>query len=275
MIMMNMTVFRGLFVAGVALFTLIAGQQQVWSQGQDNPLEFRTEFQRIGGEIGLSSVWMSGKYLINCPEFTEGAKINPVIALAYDYPIISGALRFEALAGYQGRSITSTFNSRENVSVRSQNGIYPDVDVDFENVGEARFSYIFLLPSMKYYFTKGIYAGAGLNVGLLLGATTQYTKNILSKTVDINEVGISEVFYPEQESSDPYSKVFPEEDRSDASTLGLDGAFYVGAELPLGRRIKIGPRLLYTLPFTPVFTNPDLKLSTLQFLIGLRFDLDE
>jgi len=271
------TLFRGPFVA-VALVVfamLICGGEPLQAQGEDNPLEFRTEFQRIGVEVGFSSVWQSGEYLAGCGRFTEGARLNPLIAAAYDYPLIPGTLRFEALLGYQGRSVRSTYNSRENVSVRSDNGIHPDVTVDFENEGTASFSYVFLLPSAKLYFTKALYAGAGINAGLLLGASTQYTKTILSKTVNISELGISEVYYPEEESSDPYTKVFPEEDRPDASAFALDAAFYVGAEFPLGRRMKLGPRLLYTLPLTPVFENPELKLNTFQFLVGLRIDLTE
>lgn len=271
-----MTAFRGSFVAfAVAVTILICGALPSYAQGEDTPLDFRTEFQRIGAEFGLSSVWQSGRYLEGCGDFREGGKINLLIAAAYDYPLVPGLLRFEGLLGYQSRSIKSTYNSRENVSVRAaDDGIYPDVSVDFENVGNASFSYVFLLPSIKLYPARAIYVGAGLSANLLLGASTQYTKNILSKTVSIPDVGLSEVYYPEQESSDPYSKVYAESDRSDAASFALDGAFFVGAELPIGRRIKVGPRILYTLPFTPVFENPELKLNTLQFLVGIRFDLD-
>lgn len=271
-----MTVSRGIFVALAAALILAADITPAYAQGEDNPLEFRTEFQRIGLEVGLSSVWQSGRYLAGCGDFNEGAKINGIFALAYDYPIIPEVLRFEALLGYQGRSIKSTYNSRELVPIRTTDAsVYPDVSVDFENVGEASFSYVFLLPSVKLYPTKAIYVGAGLSANLLMNASTQYTKNIISKTVDIPDVGLSEVFYSEQESSDPYSKVFAEEDRSDASSFGLDAAIFVGAELPIGRRLKLGPRLMYTIAMNPVLENPELKLNSLQFLVGVRFDLQD
>jgi hypothetical protein len=103
---------------------------------------------------------------------------------------------------------------------------------------------------------------------------TQYTKNIVSKTVSLGELGLSTVSYPEQESSDPYSKVYPEEAIDDASGFGLDGALYAGAEVPVGKRFKLAPRLLFTIPFSSVLSNPEeLKLNTLQFLIGLRYEI--
>lgn len=271
----TMTVFRSLFVGGVMLLASALGGPALRAQGEDNPLEFRTDFPRIGGEIGFSSVWQTGEYLAGCGTFREGAKLNALIALAYDYPLIPGVIRFEALAGYQGRSLKSTYVERERVAIRSADGenVFSDVNVDFEHVGNLNLSYLFLLPSIKFYPSKYFYAGAGLSAGMLMGATSQYTKNILSKTADVPNVGLSEVYYPESESSDPYSKVYPEEDRSDVSSFALDAAFYAGAEFPIGRRLKLGPRLLYTLPLTPVIENPELKINTFQFLVGLRYDL--
>lgn len=248
-----------------------------YAQMDVNPLEFKYEYPRIGAEFGLSSVWQSGAYTVGCGHFEKGAKINALIAAAYDRPFGSG-FRFEALLGYQGRTVTSSYPSRENVPLvtdgENNDPKVVRVDVDFENQGTASFSYFFLLPSVKYYFTKGLYAGAGINAGLLVTKTAQYTKTIISKTVSLGELGVSTVSYSEDESTDPYSKVFPEEKIEDASGFGVDAAVYVGAEFAVSKRFKLGPRLLYTIPFTAVLTKPEeLKLNTLQFLIGLRYEL--
>jgi hypothetical protein len=271
----SMTSFRPLFVAlivGIALGFSTA--TSLFAQGEDNPLEFRTEFQRIGGELGLSSVWQTGYYTAGCGVFEKGAKINPLIAFAYDRPLF-GNFRLEGLLGYQGRSVRSTFNSRELVAVDvPADSTVERVEVDFENVGTASFNYLFLLPSLKFYFTKAVYAGAGMNIGLLLGGSAQHTKTILSRSVDIPRRGLTEVSFVEDESEDPYSMVYPAEDIENTSSIGIDGVAYVGAEFPVGRKLKVGPRLLYTIPLTPVVTDPSLKLNTLQFLIGVRYDLN-
>lgn len=230
------------------------------------------DYPRIGLEIGLSSVWQSGSYQAGCGDFKEGARINPLIALAYDHPL-SSSLRFEMLAGFQARGVSSSYNSRENVLLNTNNG-FVRTDVDFENLGDFNAGYLFVLPSVKLFVTRGLYVGAGLDAAFMTGASAQYTKNILSRTIDINELGLSEVYYPEGESSDPYSKVYPQEDRSDASGFALDAAFYAGVEFAVNAKVKIGPRLLYSLPLTSVLNNPDLKLNTFQFLIGGRYILE-
>jgi hypothetical protein len=258
------------FVASALV--LLAGSH-AFAQGlEQSPLDYRYEYPRIGGELGLTSVWQTGAYDAGCGHFVEGGKINPIIALAYDRPM-GGGFRFEALLGYQGKSVSSSYNSREKVVLNTNNGLVR-ADVDFENVGRATFSYFFLLPSMKLYITNGLFVGAGVNAGLLATRTTQYTKNILSKTVNLGELGISTVAYPSGESSDPYSKVYPEEEIKDANGVGLDAAFYVGGEFPISKRFKLGPRLLYSLPLIPVVSQPEeLKLNSLQFLIGIRYNL--
>jgi hypothetical protein len=259
----------------IVLVIILSRSVSLYAQNND-PLEYSYEYPRIGAEFGLTSVWQSGVYSSGCGRFEEGAKINALVAAAYDKPF-AGNFRFEALLGYQGRSLSSSYPSRENIPVVTD-GTSGDrqvirTDVDFENVGRASFSYFFLLPSAKFYFTKGLYAGAGINAGLLMTKTTQYTKNIVSKT--FQRFGRSwTVSYQDEESSDPYSKVFPEEELTDASSFAVDAALYVGAEFPVAKRFKLSPRLVYTIPFTPVLNTPDeLKLNTFQFLLGVRYEL--
>ncbi|MEO5931711.1 MAG: hypothetical protein ABIR47_17385, partial [Candidatus Kapaibacterium sp.] len=125
--------------------------------GEDSPIEFRTEYPRVGGELGFSSVWQSGAFDAGCGHFEKGFRINPLIAAAYDMPFAPfnrPGLRFEALLGFQGRSIKGSYNSLERVQLQTEEKTYATVDVNFENVGTADFTYVFFLPSMKYYITK-------------------------------------------------------------------------------------------------------------------------
>lgn len=272
-----MTPFRPFLVAPLVLVAIMLGG--VRAQAQDNPLEFTTDFPRIGGEIGLSSVWQDGVYSSLCGRFDEGAGINPVIALAYDYPLTS-FIRFEALLGYQGYSVTSTYNSRELevVNVRksgtADSFVLARVNVDFENVGSLSMAAVFLAPSVKFYLTRGLYLGGGASASLLLGGKTQYTKNILSKVVSVPDLGLAEVYYPESETPDPYSKVYDEQDLPNKAGIGLGVNAYIGAEIPLNRRLRIGPRVQYQLPLAPVVTDPELKLNAFTVLVGVRYDID-
>lgn len=240
-------------------------------QSEDSPLDPTDLYPRVGVEVGLSSVWQSGTYTARCGTFVKGSRISPLFALAYDRPFAT-SFRFEALLGIQGRGVSSSFNSSENVVLETPGGP-ARATVDFENLGSLSATYVFVMPSAKYYLTRGVYLGAGFSAGALLGATTQYTKNILSKTVVVDDLGLSEVYYPSEESSDPYSKVFEEETRDDASGLGLDGVVYVGAEIRMGSRLRVGPRVMSVLPLTSILSNPDLSLNAMQFLIGVRYNL--
>lgn len=237
-----------------------------------NPIEFDYDRPRVGVEIGLSSAQQQGIYRTGCGEFTKGARLNPLLAVAYDYPIVNKVLRFEGLLGFQWKSLSSVYNSREQVVLQS-GGQHVFVDVDFENKGTASLSYLFLMPSLKFYLARGLYLGGGLSAGLSMGATTQYTKTILSRTVVIQDLGLSEVTYAPEESSDPYTRVFPEEDRSDASSFAIDAVAFAGAEFRVGPRLFIGPRLLFGYPLNNVFSDPELKVLSFQFLVGARYDL--
>ena len=112
----------GRFAPFLALFAVAVAP--LGAQMNVNPLDFEYVYPRIGGDIGLSSVWQSGTYIAGCGRFDVGAQINPVIALAYDHPL-SNSIRIEALLGYQGRSVSSSFNSREPVVLATSSGEIP------------------------------------------------------------------------------------------------------------------------------------------------------
>ncbi len=267
----------GLIAAAVLPVTL--------SAQEDNPLDFKGVSNRLGLEVGFSSVYQMGEYAAGCEVFGKGAGVNFLIAAAWDRSM-GGSFRFESLLGYQGRSISSRFNSREVIGLATETGPV-NAEVDFENIGSANFSYIFLQPGLKYYPFKNLYAGVGASVNFLLSGSTQYQKDILSRTIELNELGLSEVFYSEAESSDPYSMVYAEESRDDAAGVTFDGVIMVGAEFYVGKtesnpidmsekkRLSLGPRLQYVIPFMNALSDGEhaMKLGAFQFLVGMRYEL--
>lgn len=260
---------RNLFAA-LAL-ALLSAPVLLAQGGEDNPLETRDVFPRVGAEFGLNFVEQSGTYIARCGTFPKGARTDPFFGICFDDEFAKG-LRYEVMLFWQGKGVSSSYISTEPVVVETPDG-RQTAAVDFENVGDFNASYIGLMPSAKWYPTKGLYAGAGLGVGFLLGANTQYTKNIVSKVVQVNNIGLSEVYYPETESTDPYSKVYEAEDEPNAAGLALDGVIFVGAEIPIGSRIRFGPRLMLQLPLTPVLDNPELKLGAFTVTLGFRYNL--
>lgn len=251
------------------LLSIVAASAQM----SVDPIEFSYDYPRIGGEIGLAPAWQSGEYVAGCGTFTEGGSINPIIAIAYDRPLIDRMLRFEVLGGWFSRGVSSAYNEREAVVVQTTEGPAA-LDVDFEHSADLSASYVFLMPSAKFYILESVYAGAGASANILVGASSQYTKTIVSKSRLVPALGtVAEISYPEDESDDPYAKIFPSEDRPDMTGFGLDIVAYVGAEFKLGERMKLGPRLSLALPLTNVIDEPALKLMSMQMTIGLRYAL--
>lgn len=277
-----MTDVRPSLAATVFTLAFLFAVPTLLAQGEDDPLAPRTVNQRIGGEIGLSALWQSGVYDAYCARFEKGARITPFIAFAYDYAL-TRALRFEALLGYRGYGVSSSYTSRELVVVDVPDKNSPSghtlvrTNVDFENVGTANFTTVFLMPSLKLYPTKGFYFGAGANVGLIMGGTSQYTKNILSRAVEtpgLDGNHLTEVSFAASESSDPYSMVYDPQPIANKSSLGLDLIGYIGAEIPFGRHLRMGPRITYQMPLTPIVTDPELKFSSVTLTLGARWEIE-
>ena len=283
---------RGIAVNRYALFViLVCGVVGTFAHPvnlnaqEDNPLDFRGVSNRLGLEIGFTSVYQIGAYSAGCEVFNKGAGANFLIAAAWDRSMGS-RFRFESLLGYQGRSIASRFNSREVIGLATETGPV-NAEVDFENIGRANFSYIFVQPGVKFYPFRNLYAGAGASVNFLLSGRTQYQKDILSRTVELNELGLSEVFYSDAESSDPYSMVYAEEGRDDAGGVTFDAVLMIGGEFYVGKttsnpiemtekkKLSLGPRLQYTIPFVNALSDGEraMKLGSFQFLIGMRYEL--
>lgn len=266
------------------LFALLFGVNVAVAQ-EDNPLDFKDDSKRIGLEVGFSSAFQSGSYAAGCEIFERGAGLNVLIAAAYDQEF-GDDFRFEALLGYQGRSVSSRFNTREPISLATET-LPVTAQVDFENFGDANFNYLFLQPGVKFYPFKSLYAGAGISLNYLLGSSTQYRKDIISRTIELPELGLSEVFYSEDQSSDPYSMVYASETRDDASAFTFDGVLMLGAEFYVGptvatpiesgqkRKLAIGPRLQYVIPFTNALSDGEraISIGAFQFLVGFRYEL--
>jgi hypothetical protein len=249
--------------AAVAVITLLTVHSAF---SQSSPLESRVR-TRIGLEAGLSLTTQQGLYRAGCGEFDHGTGMGPIFALAYDGPLGTG-IRYEGLLGFHGRSSSGSYITNDSTRIATENGVASAL-VQFERKGTVASSSIFLLPSVRYSITPWLYAGVGASAGLVFSTTTEYSQEILTRTVEYNGV-VTEVFFDPSESSDPQVKTDPAEDRDDASTLLLDGVIYLGADFRVADDWTAGPRVMYSLPLTPIFSAPSLSISSLQIMIGVR-----
>ena len=236
-----------------------------------DPLSPIYNYQRVGVEVGLDATNQEGTYMVGCGTFSEGSGTNLVLSAAYDKPI-EDIFRIELTGGFRTRHVSGRYSTSETSYIQTGEG-FVEADLTYDNIGDARFLYIFGQPSFKFYPIKPLYIGAGLNIGFPLSVEMVYTKDILTKTVTLESGEIIEAFYPATEASDPHSKVFPTFDPDNVSPLLIDPVLFIGAEIRLGRRLFIGPRLTYTFPVMGAISDPELKLTSLQGTLGFRYDL--
>lgn len=203
-------------------------------------------------------------------------------SLAYDVKLGRGTesqFRLEGLLGVRTLEVEARYPQREIAPIHVSDGSDMEGDtlnaryipIDYENVQRGTFVYLSLAPSLKYYPVPALYAGAGVDVGVLLKGSTQFTKNIVSKVVQVEGYGSTEVYYPASESADPYSKVFPAKDRDDASKIQVGGVLFAGGEIPLSESLVIGPRVSCMIPFTSVLPTHELRAVTFGVTLGLRY----
>lgn len=268
----NAMVCRRLLFPFLIFLGLNAGSRLAAQEADaTSPLGFRTLFPRVGVEGGIDLTKQEGTYAVGCGQFSEGSQTNISVAIAWDKPI-GETLRLEGLVGYRQRKVTGSYQTTEPSFIRTADG-FVETDVVYNNVGEARFSYLFVQPSIRYYPFGPVYIGVGVNAGLNVGARSLYTKEIVTKAVTLENGELIEAFYPADESSDPHSKVFPEEDLKNSAALLLDPVAFAGFEFRLGRDFFLSPRITYGLPLMKAVSDPELKLSSTQITLGIRYNL--
>ncbi|KXK51619.1 MAG: hypothetical protein IPM61_07420 [Chlorobi bacterium] len=260
-------------LAGATAGIILAATPCAFGQSSD-PSEFITEFPRMGIEVGLPIASQSGTYAVGCGVFNEGSDLGLFLAGAYDYPLTRReGFRLEGLAGFHLRTLNSSYDSAEATTIRTGANQFIARDVTYSNLGDASFIQFSLLPSVKYYPFRAFYVGAGIGLNLTFSASTSYSKQIVTKVVTDNTGKATEVFYPQGETDDPYTKEYPSEDPENVAGVVFDGMVYAGYEFTIYKRLKVGPRVAYLLPLTATITDPELKLSAIVATLGVRYSL--
>lgn len=235
-----------------------------------NPMGFKTIFPRIGFEGGIDISIQDGSYVVGCGEFTEGWKPNLTLAAAYDYPV-SDKIKIEGLLGFRQRNVNDSYETVEPSIIRTADG-FVERDITYQNNGEARFSYLFLQPSVRYHPILNLFVGVGVNMGVTLSSTTTYTKGIDTKVVTLDDGSLMEIYYTSDDANNPHLRVFPSESPENVSAFLIDPVIYTGLELRAGD-FWIYPRLTYSIPLIAAVSDPELKFRSIQATVGIRYYL--
>jgi hypothetical protein len=255
-------------LTGAALSPLTLSAQ---GASGSSPLGEQTVFPRIGIEGGFDLTGQEGSYSVGCGTFDEGSGTNLTIGLSYDKPL-SEQFRVEGLLGFRLRNVSHAYPSQEPSVIQTADG-FVETTIDYDNVGRITASSLFLQPSIRYAPVEFFYIGVGVNAGVILSTTTHYRKDITSRVVELTNGETIEAFYPAADSDDPYSRSFAPED-PEAAGLLLDPVAYAGLDFSVGDHLFIGPRFTFALPLMPLFSEPEVTLSSMQFTLGARYNLE-
>jgi hypothetical protein len=232
---------------------------------------------RIGVDAGISSIAADGPIVMGRAPFLAASGAAPRFDVTADLRLGSAGSRWRAeiAVGFTRESMSGSYNSREMIDLAVLSGSENImVDVDFRNTGTMITDLLAIAPSVRYDVVDWLYAGLGADVGVRIGeSTTQFQKTLLSRALDVPGLGVTNVSFPTEESSDGVTKTFPARARTNAPVLTLGAMMYVGAEIGIGSGITLGPRVGYTIGLGPYGHDPDFAIKRFWAAAALRYQL--
>lgn len=251
------------------LLTLLGGTTLYGQTSRSSdPLGAKTIFPRLGLYGALDRTEMTGGYVIGCGVFDGGEGTNIQIGASIDYDI-ADRFRIDGLVGFRTRNVAGRYTTVEESAIQTADG-FVETPITYEHVGALNSSYLFLQPGLSAYPLDWLYVGAGVNAQLALGGNMQYSRDIVSKVVTLDDGRVVEAFYPLSDSPEPHTRRFPEEEPTGRTSLLIDPVFFLGAEFTAWRDYFIGPRITYSLPVMQAIEDPAAELSSLSVGLIIR-----
>ena len=236
-----------------------------------SPLGAKTVYPRIGGEGGFDLTSADGQYAVGCGTFDGGSGLNVLIGGTFEYPL-ADHFRVEAMLGFRTRNMSGSYRTTEPSIVQTADA-FVETDIDYDNIGSLNISYLFVQPAFTWYPYRGFYVGAGVNVGLALGASMGYQRDIISRVVTLDDGSAIEIFYPTEDSPNPGSRRFPDEEPEELSSVVVEPVIMTGLELRVGRDFFMGPRFSYAFINSPAIKSPELTFSSFTATVAFRTHL--
>lgn len=154
--------------------------------------------REIGILVGLGPTWQSGEFFpsCNCPNFTDGGKINFFAGFLYQQDFTS-SLQWGGILGYQLLSNTASFQQKELIQFISESGRDTfSAPVNFRQKAQTSFNYISLTPFVNLSLFDFAFFRLGINVAFPISSTVLHTKELLDKTVRLENGEIVKLYLP-------------------------------------------------------------------------------
>ncbi len=193
----NLTIFLSSF-----LWTLLTVYNFVYAQQEAAPTPLGPGWgatqREIGIIVGLGPSWQSGEFFpsCDCPNFTDGGKVNFFGGFLYQQDFAS-FIQWGSILGYQNISSSASFQQRELVPLISESAQDTfGVLANFRQRATTSFSYLSLTPFINYSPFEFAFVRLGLSIAFPISSNVLHTKELLDKTVRLENGEIVELYLP-------------------------------------------------------------------------------
>ncbi|HYF02691.1 MAG TPA: hypothetical protein VEC36_04900 [Patescibacteria group bacterium] len=227
----------------------------------------------IGG-VGILTQTGEFNVTCDCPAFDGGRGTGFLIGAIYERDLFRQVAWGAALL-YQHRPFEALYRETELVPVRSaETERNYEAPLDFRNTASARFSYLTLMPFIKYIQFQPLFLRGGIGLTTIVSGNLLHSKELLTKTVRSPE-GRLETVSMVDENGQPRENLAIIEDNEfpalNAFQLSLEPA--IGVDIKLGKSSwYLAPVFQYSLPLTIISENGNnFKLSAWQITGEIRY----
>lgn len=227
--------------------------------------------QEIGIIVGLGSNVQSGLFRTECPcDFDNGTRFGFLFGLFYENDITKN-LQWGISGFYDYKGITASYLERELTAVTSQTtGKTENIRLLWRHKADADFSYITVMPSLKWSPASFFFIKLGLGASFIAGNNVKHSKELLENTVLLSTGELVKVEVP---NSDNNTIVIQDSKFPQVNSFQLSLDPIIGFNIPISKYFYLSPAFHYSLPLTKIINDGDFKISSFHFWLEFKIPL--
>jgi hypothetical protein len=261
----------------IYLFAFIGCFLPIYGQNLANPLI--PQAPPLKSELGLfvglgQNIELGTFYTTGCPcQFDGGTGLDFLIGALYEHEL-EPKIRYGIAVGYNLKTLNSSFQEREEIGFWNQTASDSEhVPIWFRYRTQSNFSYIPVIPFLKWQPSKLFFLKLGLDVSFLASSHMTHTKEVLDQTATLSDGQTVSVMFKDSLNNGAtvetlYDKNFPS---PNSIIWSLEPS--LGFNIPLSKKIFLSPVLQFSIPLSTVATNGNgFKFSAWRIIFELRMD---
>lgn len=238
-----------------------------------DPEKMRNQ-KEVGILFGLGQNFMSGNFRTecDCPEFINGTKFGYSIGAIYEMDFASRFMWGAALI-FSNRDIYSEYQIIEDVRLQSViTGKLETAPIKFKHKANADFSYLTLMPYIKWNLTNFMFVRLGVSGSFVLNNKIKHEKELLQKTARLSS---GEIVSIKIDSENEFSTIVEDGDFPQTNSFQISLDPMLGFNIPIEENLFLSPVFQYSLPLSNISEKGEnFKVSGWRFILELRLALN-